>query len=338
MKNRLKLFFLILILIFVVTTVLMVSDNKPQNNTLIPVKFAVSKAMLTIPVLIAHKNGYFLNHGLDIEFSDQYSSGKTAFEAMLRGEADISTAATTPLVVKSFNYSNFSTFITYSTTYDGVKLIAKTDTALKSDFELNGKKIGVVKGTISQLLLNSFLTYKKILPTEVQILFFPASELPLLLKDGTVDVISIWEPFATQAIDSIPQSTMKISTDQIYRMAINLASMNKFAIENPDILERIILSLQDAILFIINKEQEAIILSSELLELDELFVQSIWYEYNFSLSLDQLLIRTMEYEAKWLIDNNYISAVDRFPNFLNFVNLSALENTFPLNMNVIQKD
>jgi len=86
---------------------------------------------------------------------------------MLRDEADISTPATTPPVFRSFNRDDYAIFVTYATTYEGVKIIARKGRGITRTSDLKGKRIGIVAGTISQLLLDSVLVFNKILVNEV---------------------------------------------------------------------------------------------------------------------------------------------------------------------------
>ena len=58
------------------------------------------------------------------------------------------------------------------------------------------------------------------------------------------------------------------------------------------------------------------------------YMESIWKEHQFSLSLDQAYILTMEDEARWLIKNQF-SATQSMPNFLNVIYFDAIEETKP---------
>ena len=55
----------------------------------------------TALVHIAQAKGYFLEEGIDMEIKD-YSAGKFALAALLRGELDVGTVADLPIVLNSF--------------------------------------------------------------------------------------------------------------------------------------------------------------------------------------------------------------------------------------------
>jgi hypothetical protein len=65
------------------------------------------------------------------------------------------------------------------------------------------------------------------------------------------------------------------------------------------------------------------------------YLQTVWSDYQFSVSLDQSQLLAMEDEARWLINNNLTDATD-LPNFLNFVYLDGLETVKPNSVNIIR--
>ena len=327
-------FIIILILIFFIIVNLSKNEKKPL---LIPVKIAASKAILTVPVLIAYHNSYFEDQGLDVIMDDSYSSGKTAFEAMLKNKADVSTVATTPIVANSFHRDDFSIFGCFTTTYEGVKIIAFAEQEKQQYYSLTDKRIGVVKGTISELLLHSYLAYEKISINEVEVVYISANEASEKMLNKEVDVVCIWDPYASQILGMNSVAGFKVPSAKVYRMAISMASENDFAIKNPEILQKIMKSLNEAVLFINENRGEAILITAELLELDAEFISVIWDEYDFNISLDQLLLRTMESEALWFIQNVFIQTTE-MPNYLDFLNTAPLDSTFPDVNKIIRKD
>ncbi len=292
------------------------------------VRLAVADAIITAPVLIALEKDFFADAGLDVEVTGRFSSGKGSFEYMLAGKADLSTPATTPVVFHSFERSDYSIFVTYVTTYEGVKIVARQDHGIRVVEDLKGKTIGLVPGTISEILLDSLLAFNKILPEEISTKNYKGDELPGALIKGDVDAISIWEPHAHSSLTRLGKTAFKLPTSKVYRIAINMATMNDFAARHPSILVKAIHALELAISFMREKPEETMDILSDLLEIDRKLIPTFTQGIHCGLSLDQLLILTMENEARWAIRNRYLES-DSLPNYLNFIRYQSLESFNP---------
>ncbi len=292
------------------------------------VRLALAKALITAPIFIALENKYFEEEGLEIVITNVYSSGKESFEAMLAGKADISTPATTPVVFNSFSRNDYAIFVTYTTTYEGIKIIARNDTGILEAADLKNRKIGIARGTISQLLMDMFLTYNKIATDEVTYLEYKGIELPDALMKGDVEVIAVWEPYADKALTLLGDKGFKIPSSRVYRIAINLATMNDFALSNQPVLEKLIRALIKSTRFIDAEKRESIRILSKHLEMEEELITQGIDDINFKVSLDQLLLLTMENEANWASQHKLKKPV-KLPNYLNYINFKALEAVDP---------
>jgi ABC-type nitrate/sulfonate/bicarbonate transport system substrate-binding protein len=317
-------------------------DHSHKKNQLIDsgkrekVRLAVANAVITAPVLIALEKDFFSQAGLEIEITGEFSSGKSSLEHMLAGKADISTPATTPIVFNSFQRRDYSIFLTYLTTYEGVKVIAHSDREIITPFDLKGKTIGMVRGTISEILLDTLLAYHKILPHEVVIKAYKGHELPEKFKLKEVDAISVWEPHAYSALTQSAETAIQLPTSQVYRIAINLAVMNDFAERHPLVLQKVIHAIDLAMNFMKEETENSQEILSRRLKLDKQLISIFWKDFQYGLSLDQLLLLTMENEARWAMKRQYIEP-DKMPNYLDFILYKPLESYKPQAVTLVRK-
>jgi len=312
-------------------------NKAPETSGKKNVRFAAATAIITAPVLIALESNYFSDEGLNIEIIGDYASGKESFEAMLAGKADISTPATTPVVFHSFERQDYSIFVTYTTTYEGIKIIARKDRGITKPEHLKGKKIGIVAGTISQLLLDTFLAYNKILPGEVETIdYIDAKEMPDALKNDAMDAISVWEPYAYNAKKLLNKNAVQIPTSKVYRIAINLAVINDYARKHPDVLEKIVRALDRAVKYLENHTDDARRLLANVLKIDRKLIETLWSDITFAISLDQLLLVTMENEARWAIEHKFKNREIKIPNYLNYIYYKTLEDVKPEAVTIIR--
>jgi len=311
------------------------SDNKDAIKRY-SIRLASATTLLTTPIVIAQKKGFFKEQGLDIILNESFSSGKAAFQHMLSGRADISTVATTPMVLASFNRNDFYTFITYTTTYDGIKLITRKGSGIKNARDFRGKKIAVVKGTISEYLIYSYLVFHKIGLNEITMIHSTPADMPKKLKSGSVDVVAVWEPYADKTLEVLGSDGHRIEIRKVYRMAINCAVMKAFVHAKPEALVKFTASINKAVDFMKNNKIASQKLIARVLDLDKELVKKKWHEYNYGVTLDQLLIITMESEAQWSIYKGFVKK-QAIPNYLGYIYVDALKKVKPDSVTLIHK-
>ena len=324
---------IILTLIYSVTR----TDN---GNTLLskaspePVRLACSRTVLGAPIQLAYHLGFFESEDLDIKLDDRFRSGKEALESMLAGESDISTTATIPVTKNSFTRNDFSVFTTFTNTYRGVKIIVRGD-SIKKPGDFRNKNVGLVQGTISQMMFFSYLAMNKISADEMNLKYYPGPELSGAIIRGELDAIAIWEPYVTRTLQVLGKNGRELPSTRVYRMAINLAVMNDFASKNKRVLVKILKALNRTIAYMKKNPEESKAMLSRLFSMDRGIVDSSWNEYTFDLCLDQILVITMENEAKWLIYFNYTDKTT-YPNFLDYIMTEPLSSVDPASVTVMK--
>lgn len=300
------------------------------------IRIAVPNDIITGPVLIAQRLEFIEAEGLEIIWDNSYSSGKTAFEAMLRGEADISLVATTPVVFESFNRDDFAVFVTFTTSYEAVKIVSRRGAGIETADDLRGKRVGILAGTISQILLDSVLIYHEILPEELEIIDGPPQEMPTMLADGRLDALSSWSNYVFEARELLGEDFIDVPTSKVYRIAINMAATRELTKSKPEVIDKVIRGMIRAVKFMEERPEESRHLLAEIMQQDINFIERDWHHLNFELTLDQLLIFTMENEAKWAIRHKYIEK-QKIPNYLKFIYYQALEKEKPEAVTIIRE-
>ena len=66
----------------------------------------------------------------------------------------------------------------------------------------------------------------------------------------------------------------------------------------------------------------------------ETYIETVWKQNQFGLSLDQSLIVAMEGEARWMINNNLTNAT-LVPDFTNYIYFDGLRTIKPEAVNII---
>ncbi len=298
------------------------------------VTVGISKSFTSVTVYVAQKKGFFSDEGLDVTLKE-YSSGKKATEALFIGEVDISTVADIPVVFNGFKRGDFCVFATSTYTYSSIKIIARKDRGIKTGADLKGKKIGVNKGTTSHFYLAVFLIHNRLPISEVEIINIKMPELPSALKNGVVDAISVWEPHTQKTKQLLGDHAIELQSSEIMRENSNFATMKQFDKEHPQILQKLLRALDQATTFIKDEEEKSQEKVAESLNLSRDTVKATWDDFVFGISLDQSLLVGWDDMARWAIKNRLVKK-NKFPNYLNYICLDALEAVKPNSITIIR--
>ncbi len=214
-------------------------------------------------------------------------------------------------------------------------MIARKNKGIKTGADLKGKKIGANKGTTSHFFLAVFLIHNRLSMSEVEIIDIKMPDLPSALKNGVVDAISVWEPHTQKAKQLLGDHAIGLQSAEIMRENSNLATMKQFDKEHPQILQKFLRALDQATTFIKDEEEKSQEIVAESLNLSRDTVKAAWDDFVFGISLDQSLLVGWDDMARWAIKNRLVKK-NKFPNYLNYICLDALEAVNPKSITIIR--
>lgn len=111
---------------------------------------------------------------------------------------------------------------------------------------LKGKKIGIAKGTGSEIFWNRVVEKKKLNAADYKIVDVEAPEMLAAIERGDIDGFATWEPWPTRTLMAVKGTKILQDAEGIYNN-INFVYMNRGWIEkNKDTAERFIRSLIQA--------------------------------------------------------------------------------------------
>lgn len=285
-------------------------------------------SLLTAPVWVAEHEGYFQQSGVNLELRE-FESGKASLSAMLAGEGlDISTAAQTPVMFNSFERDDFAIISAMVTSYTDMKIIARRDKGITSPSDIEGRKIGLTRGSTGEYFLSLALFNFGLATSSVEIVDINPLEIPRAIEDGRVDAISIWEPHALTAINSLGDNAMVLDTQNLYREDFYFIASREFLNASPDAARRFLEAIGKAQKFIADNPEEAKGIVSQRLELNAAQINALWDEFDFQLGIDQTTILSLESEARWAI-KNALTESKLIPNYLDYIHEGPLEQLEP---------
>jgi ABC-type nitrate/sulfonate/bicarbonate transport system substrate-binding protein len=289
----------------------------------------------TALVWIAEDQRLFSRNGLNITWR-KYDSGVGALDGMLNGEADITVGANEfPLVGRALRKERIRTIGSIARS-EFIYLIGRKDRGIEKASDLKGKRVGTTFRTIAEFYLGRFLELHGMKKQDMTIVDLKTpAEWVNAIVNGDVDAVATSQPYANAVKDRLGANATVWSAQSSQPMYAQMISTNEWITKNPEPVRRLLTSLSQAEDYLFDNPAEARAIVRKRLNLDAAYMESVWSQNQFSLSLDESLILAMEDEARWMIQNN-LTAEKHVPNFLDYIHEDALKAIKPAAVNIIR--
>ncbi len=295
---------------------------------------AIGSGPVTSLIHIAFENGYFENEGLDLAIQE-HTSGKSAFNAVVEGDADLATAADTPIMHAIMRGEKIYILATIASTEHDKMIVARKDKGISIPNDLKGKRIGVSVGTNAEFFMDSFLITHGISRDEVEVINVKSNAMVDTLTSGEVDAVSTWNPHISILQKRLGDNGVTFSGEGIYRETFNIATKQDFANENPETIKKVLRALIKADEFIEENPDEALETVADKIGMNKATLNEIWELFDFKVTLDQSLLLTLEAQARWAIKNKLTNKTE-VPNYLDYIYLDGLEKVKPEAFRIIR--
>lgn len=292
-----------------------------------PLTLAVSRSPLSLPLYVAQHNGYFSAEGLEIKFNECLG-GHRCLRQVLDGQADVATSGELPVVMNSFSSADYVVIATLTKSSDDIKLIADARAGIKTPAQLDGKRIGSVKGTTSEYFLELCLLSAGLDPQTLTVVHLQPEEMVQALQSGKVDAISVWQPYGFLALKAMRAGAIVLPSNNAYISTFNLISHRKLVGVRDGVLTKLLRAVERAENFIQEQPAEAKKVLMQRLALEQDFVDAVWPGIRYRLVLEQALLVTMEGEARWARREGHANGQLK-PNFLQMLHTLPLRSVKP---------
>jgi len=141
--------------------------------------------------------------GIRVE-EHMFAKGPDVMQAILAGELDVGATASEAAISGRANGAPI--YVVAGFAMGGARLVARPDGGIKSVKDLKGKKVGVTRGGIHEVLLNAVLADAGLTVSDrpgkdVQVIFLAFADLNQALLGKNLDAIMQSEPQSSQAIN-----------------------------------------------------------------------------------------------------------------------------------------
>lgn len=289
---------------------------------------AVSRSPLSLPIYVAQEEGFFADEGLGVRL-EPCIGGHRCMRQVIDGRAHLATVADVPIALNAFESDNWSVLTTFVSSHDDLKLVARSGSGgVPNVAQLAQRRVGVVPASSSQYFLESFLLTHQIDPATVQAVPLQPEGLVAALTEGRVDAIAAWEPFAHAALRALKGSAAVLPSNLAYRETFNLVVERRLVRAADADLARLLRALERAIDLIHDEPARAQAVLRGALQVDAAFVDWIWPQLQFGLSLDPGLLKTLESEARWALREGHVAGKPP-PNYLRYFHAAPLMSVKP---------
>ncbi len=141
--------------------------------------------------------------GIKVEEST-FAKGLDVMQAIIAGELDVGATASEAAI--SGRAKGIPIYVVAGFAKGGARLVARPDAGIKSVKDLRGKKVGVTRGSIQELLLAAELAQNGLTSADapgkdVQLIYLSYPDLNAALIGKNLDAIMQTEPQASQALN-----------------------------------------------------------------------------------------------------------------------------------------
>jgi ABC-type nitrate/sulfonate/bicarbonate transport system substrate-binding protein len=330
------------LILFTALTVLLQGCEADQNEReMAPLTVGVTSSYLgEAATFTALEKGYFEEHGLDVTLKLN-DSGRNSIRDLFSGDVDIAHVAETPVVysVMRSDYINgdlpdFRIFAEMIYSHHIQKIIARRDAGIEHPTQIEGKRVGVYRGTQLDYFFDSFLLEHQIDHYTLSYQNLTPGEQIDKITAGEIDVAVVWEPAATYIKEALGEQAIELTTSLTYSTLWLAATLSDFARDNPELLIRYLQALQQAQEFIKESPDEAREILSSYTEIPIHIVESIWNEIDYQLSLSERMLSLLEDQARWMIQND-LADTTRY-DMKQFIHYDPMQAVHPNGITIIR--
>ncbi|MBK7421780.1 MAG: ABC transporter substrate-binding protein [Propionivibrio sp.] len=293
----------------------------------------VAEVLLVIPVLVAEEQGFLRDAGLDVT-TRHFPSGKAALDALFRGEVEVATVAETPIVLASFKRRDFVLVGSFLTTDAGAFSLAHPASGIQAVTDLRGRRVGVVAGTIAEYCLHVLLSDHGLSEADIDKVPLAGPQMAAALFDRHVDAIAAFEPFLSQAQKALGNAARVLLDRDRCSSTTGYFTSRDFPRQRQEALVRLLRGTGQGIDWMRSHRQEATALVARRLDIAPADLEAHWDDYRFALELSQSYLVALEDQAQWAMRSGLAPGA-AMPNYLDFIDFTALEAVKPKAINVI---
>ncbi|MFA6419880.1 MAG: ABC transporter substrate-binding protein [archaeon] len=278
-------------------------------------------------VQVAQDKAFFEQQDLNVSL-EKFTAGKLALQAFLAGNLDMAVVGEVPVALARMQGNNFYVLAQIATCpgENPVLVHGKNIVDVKTYFASAKRKLATSIGGTPEFYTYNFLNYYGIDANQVEIVAQSPSDMPAAFVSGSVDAISVFEPYPTIAENQLNGETTRLEIPrEMYSPKYILVANKKWVDNNPQEAESLIKALIQAQKYVAANPTESKQIVAKMSGFDPKLIQSVWGKCLMQVELNDSLLQTWAAESVWAIETKKVdkNAVTDFESMLRKDLLSA---------------
>jgi len=283
-------------------------------------------------ILTAQDRGIFPANGINATLVE-YPTGMAAIDALLRGDIGIAGASEYPVVVSAFMHRNISIIGSVARSYNEY-LVLRADGGIGNVSGLKGKRIALPVHTMPEFYLGRYLNLHGMGIHDVELVNTGPDLAVAALQNGSVDAAVSWYPYISRAAGGNP-GIVKLPVQSGQAQYAVLVARDDWIADHPAEIKKLLRSLSQAEEYTMISRQDAKRVLADRYGYTDAYVEQVWPDNEFALSLDQSLVTAMEDESRWMIRNNLTNTTE-VPDFRQFLYPDGLDAVKPGAVSIVR--
>jgi NitT/TauT family transport system substrate-binding protein len=296
------------------------ATSSQPARTKLTIGLQLSPAMAL--VMAAKDLGAFDEQGLDVELRG-FTAGKFALQAFLGGSLDYAVSGEVPVTLSALQGNTFALLAqVVERTNTEVRVVARREGTLgdpKRYFSAKKRKLATSFGGGPEFYTYNFLNKIGISKDQVEIVSQSPENMPAALVSGSVDAVSIFDPFAFIAEKQMGAKGITFADPSLYSELYVLVGKEALRNQDPDVSVRVLKALVKAQELIRTRPADAKRAVAGYTKLDQEILDGIWENFVFAPALTQRLLQYQQDEARWALEQGTVPASSRMPDFKQYL-------------------
>lgn len=291
---------------------------------------------------VAQTEGFFEEEGLEVVASP-HSAGKESLKDLYEEKVDIAHVAEIPVVFAlsgleppSNNDISLKVFAGLIYTSNSQKIIARRDQGINEPQDLKGKKVGLYEETTSEYFFDTFLLEHGLREENIERIDIDISEHFEALKNGQVDVVVSWEPYASEILRKLNENTVKLNSVLGHSTLWMATSSETFIRKHPETIVKYLRALKKSQDYIQRHREETQKLIAKNTNTSLEIIRNIWASIDYELSIGERMLYLLNEQQRWLVQKEHIDDSTKLSEISDAIYFEALDKVYPEGITVIR--
>ncbi|WP_418315660.1 ABC transporter substrate-binding protein [Piscinibacter sakaiensis] len=235
------------------------------------------------------------------------TSGADCVERLLRDDFDLVAASAFPIVFAGLAGHDVVIVSSIATLRNSVSVIGDRRSGIADAGDLAGKRVGVVKRSSGDFVLDSLLLTRGVDPSLVERVDLATGEMPQALVQRRIDAVVVWSPHRERVAQALGPNAVSIPIPGLYTASYNLVTTRAKLARHGAAIESLLRELATAEQRLDDERQIIRLLPGADARSTQNQVDA-WQRLHPSLSIEPSLVQQLRSLARWAVREGHAPA------------------------------